>query len=156
MALIDQAYLEDHVGTSAILLSYAKQNADNITNAIAAFHGKFKSDALRAGYSEASIDALTVATAPMFWKSVGAQYALGTMTSGDGNRPDNIEKGWLYANEQLKLLATSNHTVSELDKSTIDRVRVGSVTAISDNRMDRDNTETSSGIRRVGVVDPWI
>lgn len=156
MAIIDSAYLLDHVGTQAILDTYSKNNADNITNAIAAYHGKFRSDAIRAGYTEASIDALTVATAPAFWQAVGAQWVLGFMTSGDGNRPDNIEKGWAYANEQLKLLATDNHTVEGLTKGTVLQVRISSLSTISDNRMDRDNTEASSGIRRVGVVDPWI
>lgn len=156
MALIDQTYLENYVGSASQLSIYSKGNATNITNAIAAFHGKFKSDALRAGYSAASIDALTVGTAPSFWKNVGAQYALGAMTAGDGQRPDSVTDGWNYANEQLRLLATGNHTVDELTKEGTVRMRIGRLDAPSDNMMDRDNAETSSGRRRVGFVDPWI
>lgn len=114
MALIDQTFLENHVGTSAILLTYAKQNVTNIANAIAAYHGAFKSAALKRGYSAASVDALTVTTAPAFWKSVGAAWALGFMTSGDGNRATNIKEGWDWANAQLGLLAGHAHTVDEL------------------------------------------
>lgn len=114
MAIIDSAYLLDHVGTQAILDTYSKNNTDNLTNAIAAYHGAFKSAALKRGYSAATIDALAVATAPAFWKAVGAQWVLGFMTSGDGNRSDNITKGWEYANQQLGLLAGGAHTVDEL------------------------------------------
>lgn len=152
MTLIDTTYLENHVGGSTTLLGYAKGVATNITNAIAAFHGKFKSDALRAGYTEESIDALTVATAPEFWKAVGAQWSLGQMTSGDGGRPLNIDEGWNYANEQLKLLATDNHTIDELTKATTSTgtglVRIGAPT---ENVFDRENVS-----QRYNLRDPQL
>lgn len=140
MSLIDQAYLENHVGGSETLLGYAKQVAANITNAIAAAHGAFKSAALKRGYTAASIDALTVGTAPAFWKSVLAKWALGDMTSGDGGRPQNITDGWDDAVKQLSFLATGSHAVDELTLTSTPQARIGTSTTASENAFDRYNT----------------
>lgn len=118
MSIIDTPYLEDFVGSPAILLGYGKNNTDNITGGIAAATSMIRSAAIRRGYTAESFDAVTVVDADADMKRVASQLALGVMTAGDAARPQNITDGWNEANKWLGLLAGGAITIIGLITTT--------------------------------------